>query len=316
MPQICHTVSEFETMTSMDLEAVRVFVRVAEIGSFTRASEHLGLSKARASIRIQELEAELGCRLLLRTTRAVRLTEDGEQFLPRARRLVADADDIATMFQAPSTLRGRVRIDLPIRFARDQVLPRLPEFLAAHPQIELLVSTTDRRVDLVQEGFDCVMRVGALPDSGLVARRLGVLPMTNCASPAYLRKHGTPTSIEDLARHWLVHYSPKLDATPATFEYRDGRRYREVPMQSRIAVNGTDAYQAACLAGLGIIQAPRLGLRAALAAGDLVEILPGFTCAGMQVSLLQGSASRVRAPVRAVITWLIQIVGPHVEQAE
>src|SRR5688572_22541988 len=142
----------------MDLQAVRIFVRVAELGSFTRAGEQLGLSKARASIRIQKLEAELGCRLLLRTTRAVRLTEDGEQFLPRAKRLVVDSDELSSMFQARSALRGRVRIDLPIRIARDHIIPRLPEFLATHPQVELLVSTTDRRVDLVREGFDCVLR--------------------------------------------------------------------------------------------------------------------------------------------------------------
>ena len=160
---------------AMDLEGVRVFVRVAELGSFTRASEQLGLSKARASIRVQELEAELGCRLFHRSTRAVRLTEDGEAFLGRAQRLVRDADELASMFQAPSNLRGRVRIDLPIQMARDHVVPRLPALLASHPQLELLVSTSDRRVDVLREGFDCVLRVGTLSDSGLVARRLGVL---------------------------------------------------------------------------------------------------------------------------------------------
>jgi DNA-binding transcriptional LysR family regulator len=286
-------------------------VRVAELGSFTRASEQLGLSKARASVRIQELEAELGSRLLLRSTRALRLTEDGEQFLPRAKRLVLDADELATMFQAPSTLRGRVRIDLPIRFARDHVIPRLPEFMASHPQIELLLSTTDRHVDVIREGFDCVLRVGALPDSGLVARRLGLLPMVNCASPAYLRKYGVPKTLSDLDRHWLIDYSTTLGGARPTFEYREGNRYRERPMQSLITVNGTDAYQAACVAGLGIIQVPRLGTRASLATGELVEILPEFECARMPVSLIQGHASRVREPVRAVMAWLTQVTTPH-----
>src|SRR5215471_7235425 len=221
----------------MEIDAVRIFVRVAELGSFTRASEQLGLSKARASIRIQELEAELGCRLLLRSTRAVRLSEDGEQFLPRAKRLVLDAEELAGMFRAPSTLRGRVRLDLPIGFACDHVIPRLPEFLAAHPQIELLISTTDRRVDLVREGFDCVLRVGKLSDSGLVARKLGVLPMVNCASPTYLRKFGTPLTLGDLDHHYLVDYAPSLGGTPPAFEYRDGSRYRERSMRSLITVN-------------------------------------------------------------------------------
>jgi DNA-binding transcriptional LysR family regulator len=297
----------------MQLDAIRIFVRVAELGSFTRASQHLGLSKARASIRVRELEAELGCRLLLRSTRAVHLTEDGQQFLPRAKRLVQDADELASLFQAPSNLRGRVRLDLPIRFARDHIIPRLPEFIAAHPKLELLVSTTDRRVDVVAEGFDCVLRVGVLPDSELVVRRLGALSMVNCASPAYLRKYGIPQSIEDLDRHWMIDYSPSLGGAPPVFEYRDGDGYSERPMQSLITVNGTDAYQTACVAGLGIIQVPRIGTRASLASGELVQVLPGLECAPMPISLVQGHASRVREPVRALQNWLAQIVASKLE---
>lgn len=294
----------------MDLEGVRLFVRVAELGSFTRASAHLGLSKARASIRIRELEAELGCRLLLRSTRAVRLTEDGEQFLPRAKRWILDADELAAMFQAPSALRGRVRVDLPVAFARNHAVPRLPEFLASYPHLELLVSTTDQRVDLVREGLDCVVRVGKLPDSGLVARRLGVLPMVNCASPSYLRKFGVPKTLADLDEHWLIDYSTSLGGTPPTFEYRDGDRYRERPMRSMVTVNGTDAFHAACIAGLGIIQAPRVGTRASLASGELVEILPELECARLPVSLVQAH-SRPREPVRALMAWLADVLAPE-----
>ena len=294
----------------MDLEGVRVFVRVAELGSFTRASEQLGLSRARASIRVQELEAELGCRLFHRSTRAVRLTEDGEAFLGRAQSLVRDADELASMFQAPSNLRGRVRLDLPIQMARDHVVPRLPELLASHPQLELLVSTSDRKVDVLREGFDCVLRIGTLSDSGLVARRLGVLPMLNLASPSYLKKFGIPKTPGDLERHVLVHYSQALGADPPAFEYRDGSEDRVLPMRSLVTVNGTDAYRAACLAGLGIIQAPRLGAHAGLASGDLVEVLPDFVCAPLPVSLVQGNASKARKPVRVVMNWLAQIVTP------
>jgi DNA-binding transcriptional LysR family regulator len=295
----------------MDLEGLRVFVRVAQLGSFTRGSEQLGLSKARASIRVQELESELGCRLLHRSTRAVRLTEDGQQFLPRAEQLVKDAEDLAATFQAPSSLRGRVRIDLPTQLARDHVLPRLPAFLAAHPQLELLLSTSDRRVDLLREGFDCVLRVGKLSDSSLVARRLGVLPMVNCVSPSYLNRFGEPKTLADLDQHWLVHYSQSLGGDPPTFEYREGKLYRERPMRSMITVNGTDAYRAACLAGLGIIQSPRLGARPGLAAGDLVEILPDFPCEPMPVSLVQSNGSKARKPVRAVVNWLAQVITPQ-----
>ncbi len=297
----------------MDLDSVRVFVRVAELGNFTRASQHLGLSKARASIRVQELEAELGCRLLHRSTRAVRLTEDGAQFLVRAKRLVTDAEDLAAMFQAPSTLKGRVRLDLPMAFARNVVIPRLPEFFALHPQVEMLVSTTDRRVDLVREGFDCVLRVGTLADSGLVARRLGSLSMVNCASPVYLRKYGTPQTLQDLAQHFIVHYSLTFGADAPSFEYKDGNAYRDLPMQSIITVNSSDSYTAAALAGLGIIQAPRTGMLPSFAAGTLVEVLPELRCRPMPVSLVQVQGRQPRGPVRAVIAWLSQIMAPHLE---
>jgi DNA-binding transcriptional LysR family regulator len=297
----------------MDLEAVRVFVKVAELGSFTRAGDHLGLSKGRVSLRIQALEDELGCRLLQRTTRAVRLSPDGEQFLPRARRLVQDADELASMFHAPSSLRGTVRVDLPINFARDHLIPRLPELLAAHPQLEVQLSTTDRRVDVVRDGFDCVLRIGDLTDSGLVARRLGALPMVNCASPAYLLKHCTPRTLDDLDAHWLVHYAQSFGGAPPSFEYRDGDRVRERPMRSLITVNNTDAYLAACVAGLGIIQAPRVGMRASLAAGAIVEVLPEHTCAPMPVSLVHPHTRAVPKRVRAVMTWLAQRMAPFVE---
>ncbi len=296
----------------MNFDAMKIFVKVAELGSFTRAGEHLGMSKARISIRVQELEAELGSRLLQRTTRAVRLTADGEQFLVRARRLVQETDELATMFQAPSMLRGSVRADLPVNVARNLFFPRLPEFLAAHPQLELQLSTTDRRVDLVREGFDCVLRVGELADSGLVVRRLGVMRMVNCASPSYLAKHGTPRSIADLSEHLVVHYSLRFGADTPSFEYREGNAYRELPMRSVITVNSADSYLAACVAGLGIIQTPRMGMATPLAAGNVVELLPEYPCKPMPVSIVHGSKNPPRR-VRAFATWLAQQLAPHLE---
>jgi DNA-binding transcriptional LysR family regulator len=300
----------------MDLESVRVFVKVAELTSFTRAGEHVGQSKSRVSQRVSELEAELGSPLLLRSTRAVRLTPDGELFLPRARRLVAEADELAAMFQAPRTLRGSVRIDLPINFARDVVIPRLPEFLAAHPQLEVLLSATDRRVDLVREGFDCVVRVGPLHDSGLVVRRLGVLPMANFASRSYLLQYGVPRSLDDLDRHLLVHYSTRFGSDAPGFEYRDGDGYRERPMRSVVTVNNADAYHAACVAGLGIMQTPRAGRDASVASGELVELLPEYTCEPMPVSLLHASGRNPPKRTRAVMGWLTQVFVPHLAAGE
>ncbi len=300
----------------MDLDALRIFVKVAELSSFTRAADQLGLPKARVSTSVQQLEVQLGTRLLHRTTRTVRLTQDGQQFFERCESLLADAEELQTMFQhTPSALRGRLRIDLPNSIARNFVIPRLPEFLAAHPQLEIELSTTDRRVDPVHEGFDCVLRIGALQDSGLVARRLGVLPMCNCASPAYLREHGTPHTLQDLDQHRLVHYALTLGAAPLGWEYRDGERYRFRAVHGVVTVNSTDAYQAACLAGLGIIQAPMLGVRDLFASGQLVPVLPQFTAEPMPVSLVYPNRRQLSKRVQAFMAWLAQVLAPQFDQA-
>lgn len=300
----------------MDLDALRIFAKVAEQASFTRASEQLGLAKARVSAGVRQLETELGTRLFQRTTRTVRITPDGELLLERSRALLDDADEVLALFQSsPSALRGRLRVDLPNIMARNVVIPRLPEFLAAHPLLEFELSTTDRRVDLVQEGIDCVVRVGALPDSGLVARPLGLLRQVNVASPAYLQRFGLPRTLEDLDHHHLIHYAPTFGATPLGWEYQDrdgkGRRFR--PMRGAVSVNSTDAYQAACLAGLGLIQAPELGLRALMAEGRLVAVLSDFVAEPMPVSLLYPHRAHLPKRVQAVMDWLAEVLRDYLE---
>lgn len=297
----------------MDFDKLRTFVRVAELTSFTRAADQLGMAKGRVSDAVNRLEADLGTRLLQRTTRSVHLTQDGLQFLERAKELLQEADELQAMFQpAGSGLKGRLRIDLSHALARDVVLPRLPEFLAAHPQLEVGISTTDRRVDLVREGFDCVMRVGTLMDSDLVVRRLGELPQINVASPAYLARHGTPRTLDDLAAHQVVHYDGKLGLQGAAWEYMDkGGAARRLPMRASVVVNGTDAYHAACLAGLGMIQAPLLGMRRHVEAGTLVPVMPALTAPPLPVSLLYAHRRQVPPRVRAVLDWLTQVVSPH-----
>ncbi len=243
----------------------------------------------------------------------MRLTPDGERFLDRCKELLTEAEQLQAMFQpAASGLSGRLRIDLPNRLARDIVLPRLPEFLAAHPLLEIGISTTDRRVDLVHEGFDCVLRVGTLVDSDLVARPLGFMRMRNVASPGYLSTHGTPRTLADLAQHRVVHYTPSLIAQGASWEYvdADGQR-RTLAMRANVTVNGTDAYQAAALAGLGLIQAPTFGTDALVAAGELVEVLPRFIAPAMPVSLMVPHRRQLAPRVHAVMAWLTQVIAPH-----
>jgi DNA-binding transcriptional LysR family regulator len=208
-----------------NLEPILIFITVAEMGSFTHAADSLGIQKGRASTAVRKLEEDIGVRLLHRTTRSVQLTEDGRVFHARARDLLAEVDDLHSMFASDRVaLRGRLRVDLPSELARTTIVPALPTFMEAYPELELEVSSTDRQVDLVQEGFDCVLRLGPIGDETLIARPLGKLRMVNAASPAYLARHGVPRSLEDLQlqEHRAIHFARTLGAKPYGWEYPHG----------------------------------------------------------------------------------------------
>lgn len=176
----------------------RVFVQVAEMGSFIRAAHVLEVPRASVSAAVQQLETQLGVRLLHRTTRQVRLTADGEQLLERLRPLLAEVEDIDQSFQASQRqASGRLSVDVPSRIARRLIAPALPSLLRRHPHLQLVLGSADRAIDLVQEGVDCAVRVGDLHDSSLVMRPLGHIALINCASPAYLSEYGHPTHPAD-----------------------------------------------------------------------------------------------------------------------
>lgn len=296
------------------LDAMRVFVRVAELASFTRAADSLGLPKASASTAVLQLENLLGTRLLHRTTRKVQTTQDGQAYYERCKDLLGDMDELQGMFrQAPQALRGRLRVDMPSGMAHTLVIPRLPEFLALHPQLELELSSADRRVDLVREGFDCVVRIGALGDSSLVARPLGQFRVANCASPGYLQCYGVPQTLEDLAGHRLVHYAASLGGRADGWEYWDGAAYRVLPMAGVLTVNNVEAYRTACLAGLGLIQAPLIGLGPYLQRGELVEVLPQLRAEPMPVSLLYAHRRNLPQRVQVFMQWMAELLQPHLD---
>ena len=247
-----------------NLEPIRIFIAVAEMGSFTHAADSLGIQKGRASTAVRKLEEDVGVRLLHRTTRSVQLTEDGRAFHARARDLLAEVDDLHSMFAGDRVaLRGRLRVDLPSELARTTIVPALPTFMATYPELDLEVSSTDRQVDLVQEGFDCVLRLGPIRDETLIARPLGLLRMVNAASPAYLARYGVPRSLEDLQRqeHRTIHFSTMLGARPIGWEYPDGDSYATLQLPGALHVNSAQTYEAAALAGLGVISGATPGDR-------------------------------------------------------
>jgi DNA-binding transcriptional LysR family regulator len=294
-------------------ESMKVFVRVAELASFSAAADQLGLPRASVSAAVRQLEAELGTRLLHRTTRRVEMTQDGRVAYERAQDLLTDLDELRGMFRAePARLRGRIRVDMPQAIANDVVLPALPTFLAEHPELEIELSSVDRRVDLVREGFDCVLRVGLLADSSLIARPLGEYRMLNCASPGYLATSGIPLALEDLPAHQLIHYVPTLAARSSGFEYQDANGQTQfIDMPGPLTVNTTTAYEGAALAGLGIIQVPAVGARAHLVAGRLVEILPAWRAAPMPVSLIYPNRRHQPRRVQVFMQWLAALMEPR-----
>ena len=215
-------------------------------------------------------------------------------------------------------LRGRLRIDLPTEFARAAIVPALPGFMAAHPDLELEVSSSDRQVDLVGERFDCVLRIGPIGDDTLIARKLGRLRMVNAASPAYLARHGVPLSLHDLQRqqHRIIHYGRTLGAKPAGWEYpeRNGTTYATLPLPGALYVDSVQTYEAAGLAGLGLIQAAFAGIRRHLESGALVEILPDLRPEPLDVSVVVAHRDNLSRRVRAFMAGREELLGPHLEE--
>ncbi|WP_411378677.1 LysR family transcriptional regulator [Pseudomonas sp. MPB26] len=287
------------------LELLRTFVRVTELSSFTAASESLGLPRSTVSEHVQALEELLGACLLQRTTRKVQATQDGRVLYERSKDLLAHMEELEGLFrQDEAQLNGRIRVDMPNVMARELILPRLPSFMDTHPLIALEISSSDRQVDLIAEGFDCVLRVGAQPDQTVVARRVCSMPMVNCVSAGYLKRYGRPETLADLAQHQLVHYVRPLGARSAGFEYQHGNKVQRVVMAGRVTVNSTDAYQAACLGGFGITQVPLLGIRGLLASGELVAVLPDYQAPPLDVSLLYAGQRHLPLRVRVFMDWL------------
>ncbi len=296
------------------LQRLRLFVDVAETGSFSRAAERLNLPRATATVGVQSLERQLGVRLFQRTTRQVVLTAEGEQYLERARRLLEDADDLDGLFAdggaGPS---GTVRIDMPERLANHTLIPMLAEFCAAYPGIHLRLGTAGRLVDLVGEGVDCAIRVGPLADSSLIARPLGSMAQVNCAAPAYLARYGMPQTPGDLARgHCAVGYfSPRL-GHDLDWEWEEDGQAHSLRLPVRVSVNSSESYLRCGLAGLGLIQVPRLGARPFLASGELVEVLPGQRPGPLPVAIIYPRNRHLPPRVRVLVDWVMATLRPLV----
>jgi len=294
------------------IDHLRVFVRIASCRSFVQAADQLGLPRATVSLALQQLETRLGARLLNRTTRRVGLTQDGEALLERAAALIADMEDIEQQFRpAGGVVAGRLRVDVPSRIARRLIAPALPELLARHPELQVELGSSDRAVDLVHEGVDCALRVGPLAASSLVARPLGFIELINCASPAYLQRHGTPHRPQDLAEHEVVDYVSPTSGRSAPWEWVEDGETRTMQPRSRVSANHAETYIACALAGLGLIQIPAFDVQQHLLAGDLVRLMPDAQAPPMPVHLVYPHRKHLSRRLQAFMLWLQALMAPH-----
>lgn len=287
------------------IDLFRTFARVVECASFTRAADTLGLPRSSVSAAVQTLESRVGARLLHRSTRKVAPTQDGAAFYERCLRLIADAEEMEGLFRQSATgPAGRLRIDVPGRIGRLVIAPALPDFLDRFPGIDIDLGVTDRAVNLVEDSVDCVLRVGPLADSGLIARPIGALPLINVASPGYLERYGVPLTPADLDAHRAVNYASPSSGRIEDWEWIEDEARRSRPMRGRVTVNSAEAYIACCLAGLGLIQIPAYDVRAHLDAGELVEVMPDHRAAPMPMTLLYPHRQHLSRRLQLFADWL------------
>lgn len=287
------------------VELFRIFARVVECSSFTRAAHSLDMPRSSVSAAVSELEGRVGARLLNRNTRRVSATGDGAAFYKRCLGVIADVEDIENLFQQDSSSpSGKLRIDVPGRIGRLIIAPALPAFLSRYPAIDIDLGVTDRTVNLVEDGIDCVLRVGALADSGMIARSIGTLPLINVASPAYLMQFGTPRTPADLPEHHAVNYASPSTGRVEPWEWMEHDELCSFAMRGRVTANSAEAYIACCLAGLGLIQIPAYDVRHHIDLGELVEVMPDHRAEPMPMSLLYPHRQHLSRRVQVFADWL------------
>ena len=292
------------------LASMAVFVRAADLGSFTAAASALGMSSQMVGKHVSFLEARLGTQLLQRTTRRQSLTDVGRTFYERCRTILAEADAAeALVHDLSTTPRGRLRVNAPVTFGACRLAPLITRYLQAYPNVEVELTLTDRYVDVVDEGYDAVIRLGPLKDTALAARELAVNQQIACASPAYLAAHGAPISPEDLVAHECLGFVNWSGLPYSEWRFTKAGRVHAVQVRSRFQVNDGRALLAAALDGHGIILQPEVVVREDLDAGRLVQVLPAYAAPSRPMYLLF-SARRPQTPkLRTFIDCVVDALG-------
>lgn len=293
------------------LAAMRAFVRVVEVGTFTHAANSLGMPKPTVSKLIRALEAHLATKLLHRTTRRVSVTPDGAAYFERVVRLLADLDELdGSMASSQAQPSGTLRADIGASLAPLVIIPALPDFHARYPDIQLELGVSDGSVDLIGENVDCGVRIGTLKDQSLIARRIGEMCFTACAAPSYLARHGVPEHPRDLEDgHDLVGYfKNRMDGACAFSFHKEGESH-EVAGRHILALNDSNAYVAAGLAALGILYAPTFMVEPHIEAGRLRQVLADWRTDVLPVHVVYPPNRHVSHRVRVFVEWVAELLA-------
>ncbi|PVE21740.1 LysR family transcriptional regulator [Microvirga sp. KLBC 81] len=291
----------------IDLEDLRSFVEVVENGGFNRAAARLGISKSIISRRIARLEADLGTRLLTRTTRGISPTEAGIEFKQRSERILAELEEAREIaVQQGDSVRGRLRLSAPLSFGVRHVVPVLADLAKRHPELEFDVSYSDRVVDVVGERLDAAIRIGSLKDSSLVARRIAPVHAVLVASPGYLARHGRPSDPQDLSAHECLIYTGRLDSD---WHFQSGKRRISVRPEGRMKSDSGEAILQWAIAGLGIAETPSFLVSDAIASGALEPLLLDYQTPEYGIYVVRPPGSYVPAKVRVLVDALVERFG-------
>ena len=294
------------------LVCMRTFVRVADLNSFTRAADALGVSRAVVSTHVAELEAHLRCQLFHRTTRRVGLTTDGAEYLGRCRRLLAEVEEAdEALRRTRLSPQGKLRVDVPVVFGRSLLIPALPRFQARYPDLQLEVQFNDRKIDLIADEVDLVVRVGAVREPHLIARRVVASRLITCAAPEYLRTHGTPLLPEDLRRHKLIAHLGASNRRPDKWVFERGRVRRRLTLPFSVAFNSVEAQVSAAIRGAGIVQTMDLVVAEALVGGKLAAVLQDWSAPGASISVVCRSALRDSPKIRAFADFASELLQQY-----
>ncbi|WP_145055616.1 LysR family transcriptional regulator [Mixta calida] len=294
------------------IEYLNIFIQVVEQGSFSKAADVLQIHRPTVSKAIQQIEHDLGVKLIHRTTRKLSVTAEGDEFYHHARHVLAEVNDMMASFSPFLPPRGRLRLDVPLALAHTVLIPNLKHFQTLYPDIEVVLVSSDRKTDLITEGVDCLVRLGVLQDSSFISRRIGYIRMVTCAAPSYLQQHGRPETLADLEQHRAVNFFNVHSRDVMEWTFIEGGSIVSRRLVNSILVDNSDILLSCGLAGLGIIQATFDALAPHIASGALEEVLPQYPSVSKPVSVMYPDRRYLSPKVRVFIDWFSNVLAKQI----